>query len=343
MSVNRRGGIAGRKVRLDLYESGGTPEGYLDAVAEACARDFAIVGSFSAFDAPTTDVDCGDMPDLPVEVTVAERSSVPNAYAAFPRQPDIHPVGAYRYLRDAVDSCCGQFMLVPNEEPARTRTLARIDAAVAIGFDSVGQTDILSDDPEAYAEYLAQIEAVGATFVETGGGMDSVLTLRRAAEGRAADVAVWYCDAECYDTAFLTEGDAAVEGQYVAIETAPFSDRSEIPALRAYYRSTTREDETPTYAGLRAYVTGLLFERAAKAVVDSDGDDGLTRARLLEALSEIHDFDAKGIVGPTDVGARVATGCYVLLQVQGGGFERLDPAEVGAVSCGDDNLVVSED
>jgi hypothetical protein len=83
----------------------------------------------------------------------------------------------------------------------------------------------------------------------------------------------------------------------------------------------------------------LLFERAAKDVVDADGLDGLTRVRLLDALAGIHDFDAGGIVGPTDVGARAANGCYVLLQVKDGKFVRVNPAEKGALACEPDNLL----
>src|SRR5581483_12283231 len=47
--VNHHGGIAARKVRLDLLETGGTADGYANAVHTACGQDFAIVGSFSQF------------------------------------------------------------------------------------------------------------------------------------------------------------------------------------------------------------------------------------------------------------------------------------------------------
>ena len=340
ISVNRRGGIAERKVRLDLYETGETAEGYVDALTTACDRNFAIVGSFSVFDVATDAVDCGEIPDLPVEAVAAEHMTAGNAFSPFPRQPDVDAVGPYRYLRDEIDGCCSQYVLVPDTEPSRGRTLARIDAATAIGFDNAGMPDVSASDSESrYDELVTEMEANGATFAASGLGADSTLTLRRAAEGKAASVVAWFCDAECYDPSFLSEGGDAIDSQYVAIETTPFSDRADIQSLRSYYRITTREDDTPTYSGLRAYVTGMLFERAAKSVVEAEGIDGLTRVRLLDALAGIHDFDAGGILGPTDVGARAPTGCYVLLQVQDGKFARVNPAEKGSLSCGGDNVL----
>jgi hypothetical protein len=282
---------------------------------------------------------CDAIPDLPVEPVSGGHAAASNTFAAFPRQDAIEAVGPYKWLLANVSGCCNQFAFVPDTEPARARTLATIDAATAVGFTTTGTADIsASDDATRYSEIL-DLEAPGATFASTGLGRDSTMLLRQAAAGRAADVKVWYCDASCYDAAFLADGGDAIDGEYVGIETAPFSDRAEIGAMRTYIRLSAKAGDDTSYAGLRAFVTGMLFEDAAKQMIDDHGDNGLTRVNLLAALSGIHDFTAGGIVGSTDVASGTPTGCSVLLQVVDGHFKRVNPADKTAFDCGSQNLV----
>jgi hypothetical protein len=339
-SVNRRGGLADRNVELDLLETGGSAEGYADAVETACERNFAIVGSHSVFDAAADALGCAVIPDLPVETFDDGHATASTTFAAFPRQPGIEAIGPYKWLLENTPGCCGQFVLVPDTEPARARTLERIDAAVAAGFTTAGTTDVNgSDDAARYTEIVDDIETGAATFVSSGLGAESTQLLRTAATGRAPDVAVWFCDARCYAPSFVADGGDAVDGQYVTVETALLSDRSEIQALRAYVRNSNRAGHDPSYEGLRAFVAGMLFENAAERVIDDDGENGLTRVRLFDALAGIQDFTAGGIVGPTDVASGTPNGCYVLTQVQEGRFARVNPADKAVIDCGAQNLI----
>lgn len=339
-TANRGDGIAGRKVRLDLLTTNGTAEGYAAAVQTACDQDFAIVGSFSLFDVASDVAGCADIPDLPVEATNVPHSVTPNVFAAFPREPAVEAVGALRWLAENVGGCCVQYWVVPDADPLRTRTLATIDAAAAAGFTTGGSTDLAVDAPTSdYDAVVSQIAEAGASFAASGWGLDSTVTLRRAAvAGDLQTVDTWYCDGACYETRFLDQGGGDVEGQYVAIETAAFTDRSEVPGVRAYLRSTRRGDDDPSYAGLRSFTAGLLFEQALDKVVDDAGKNGITRVRLLEQLATIDAFTGNGIVGPTDVAGGVPNGCYVLLRVVDGKFVRQQPPEVGSLDCGPQNL-----
>ena len=111
----------------------------------------------------------------------------------------------------------------------------------------------------------------------------------------------WYCDASCYDAAFVDQRRRR-GGAGVHQHRDNTAGRSTSPASAAT-RSATGGDDA-TYAGLRGYVAGTLFEDAAAQVVGDHGQDGLTRARLLDALAGTHAFTAGGIVGPTDIGQR---------------------------------------
>jgi hypothetical protein len=341
--VNRRGGIGGRKVRLDLVPTDGTAEGYTTAVTTACSRDLAIVASLSTFDGDTTPLDCG-IPDIAIETLSEGAATHDSTYAAFPRRVGTVAVGPYRYLQSAVAGCCSQYVLVPDREPERAGTKAAIAAAAEIGFDTVATPDVAFDAPEADYDALAQdLLAADASFASSGLGLQSTVELRgAAARAGVTGIGAWYCDARCYDPSFLTEGSADVEEEYVAIETVPFSDRRRVPAMRTYLAATARSGETPDYDGLRAYVTGLLAQHALEAVVDAHGKSGIARTALLEALASVRGFDADGLIGATDVGDRTPNGCTVVLQVRGNKFERVDPTERGSIDCDAENLVELE-
>jgi hypothetical protein len=337
-SVNRRGGIAGRKIHLDPFNAHGSATEYLDAVRTACGRDFAIVGSLSFADAPSASADCAAIPDVPVEAIADEHAVAANTYPAFPHRSTSPEIGPYRWLADHVDGCCAQFVLVPDTEPARTRTLAAVDAASGAGFTRAGTTDISAGDPSSrYAEIVGTIADTHATFASSGLGLDSTVLLRQSEQSHATDVKAWYCDASCYDPSFIANGADAVEQEYISIETTPLADHT--TALRRYIRSTVRAGDVATYAGLRGYVAGVLFEDAAAQVVNDHGHDGLTRARLLDALAGIHAFTAGGIVGPTDIGQRAPNGCFVMLKVRNGSFKRVNPTAKGTLDCSPGNLV----
>ena len=91
--------------------------------------------------------------------------------------------------------------------------------------------------------------------------------------------------------------------------------------------SITRSGSTRWRSRIRSAsaTAGLLFQTAANQVIAADGKAGLTRAALLEAVKGIDDFTAGGILGVTNVGGRVPTGCFVMMKVDGGKFVRAEP------------------
>ena len=72
---------------------------------------------------------------------------------------------------------------------------------------------------------------------------------------------------------------------------------------------------------------------AVDTVVQKSGDNGLTRKALLTSLSQIHNFNADGMFGTTDIGNRVPTPCFMLLQVRNGKFVRVYPTKPGTLDC----------
>jgi hypothetical protein len=95
--------------------------------------------------------------------------------------------------------------------------------------------------------------------------------------------------------------------------------------------------------GAQAWTAGLFFRDVVNNVVKAHGSNGLTRARFLEEARKVHDFRAdvggEGMLGPTDVGGKKVTGCFVLTQVKGGKYVRVYPKEKGTLNCDRKNVI----
>jgi hypothetical protein len=333
----RKAGIGGRKVVIDPFVVNGDPSQYAAAVKTACAQDFAIVGTLSVGDAETADLTACKIPDLPTRALSSAHRAAPNTYAVVPTTNTKVQVGGFKWLLANVQGCCKQYVIASTNQVAAAETEKSANAAVTVGFTSAGTTQLASDAPQSsYTPIVDAMETNGATFGRSDLPFSSTIKLRaEAAAQNVTSVKAWYCLAQCYVPNFLDQGGANVDGQFVQIGTNPFEDASSIAAMKRYLTAGGPQNEI----GLEAYSAGLLFETAAKQVIQADGKNGLTRAALLGKVAAINDFTAGGILGSTQVGNRVPNGCFVMMRVQDGKFVRAEPAAKNQLSCGDQNLL----
>jgi NTE family protein len=68
----------------------------------------------------------------------------------------------------------------------------------------------------------------------------------------------------------------------------------------------------------------------------------LTRQSVLDALANIHDFDADGVIGKTDTGNHEPPYCIVMVQVKDGKWARVHPSKVGTFDCSKKNIAPLE-
>jgi len=333
----RKAGIGGRKVVIDPFLVNGDSSQYAAAVKTACTQDFAIVGTLSVGDADTGDLTACKIPDLPTRALSSAHRAAPNTYAVVPTSSTKVQVGGFKWLLANVQGCCKQYVIASTNQAAAAETQKSANAAVSVGFTDAGGTQLATDAPQsAYTPIVDAMKANGATFGRSDLPFSSTIKLRtEAATQNFTSVKAWYCLAQCYTPTFLDQGGANIEGQFVQIGTNPFEDASTIAAMKRYITAGGPQNEV----GLEGYSAGLLFETAAKQVVLDDGKNGLTRAALLATVAEIDDFTAGGILGVTQVGARVPNGCFVMMKVQSGKFVRAEPATHNQLSCGDQNLL----
>jgi ABC-type branched-subunit amino acid transport system substrate-binding protein len=183
------------------------------------------------------------------------------------------------------------------------------------------------------------IKGSNSTFVSDGVTPPNVVLLRKEAQLQGVNsVKAWVCASGCYADYFTQTGGSSVNGTYQVLSTLPFfteSDKNpELKSIADLLGGIKNIDSN----SLSAYVEGLLFEDAVTKATSGGGT--LTRKSLINALrTQETAFDAKGIIGQTNVSKKVPSPCFVEVQVKDGQFQRVYPTAAGTFDCNASNLV----
>jgi hypothetical protein len=358
--VNQQGGIAGRKVVIDFIDSHLSPDDARNAVIKACSEDFAMVGGQALFLNNVSDmVGCANkqgqsigLPDLPGlalepaqlcspvtyvatgdKESCATRDQSPQTY--FPQQGD------FIYYLQQQKKLHGLFV-VPNDLKAtRDAVIPQVQSAVDLGIKDDGGGFFNSSASSLQSAITPAIKIVkdnDSNFVYNGNAPNVMVFLRKEAKLQSVDsVKFWACNQGCYDKEqFLVPGGADVDGTYSVTYTLPFySEYKSNPTLKALVDQLGGPDKMNAN-GVASWVAALLFQDAVAKTVAGGGT--LNRETLLASVKATHDFDASGIIGPTDIGNKKLSPCLVMSQVQNGAWKRVFPKKVGTFDCDKKNV-----
>ena len=357
--VNDNGGIAGRKLVVDFVDTGLNPEKVKTGMQQACARDFAMVGTTLAlFQTVDPMVNCNDkagavtgVPDFAAISVDPSQQGSPVTYSALPPERDygvkdqqvFHTrTGQYTYFHDKLGVTHGFYLNSSDSPSAKDGNTPRFYAAQnIIGIKADGGTQFVSQfaTQADYGPFVQTMKTSGSQFAETGGTFQGLIKWRKAAAQQGLDgVKAWSCVLTCYDSGILASADD-VEGTYVTIPFLPFYDPAEqaaVPALKTYVDAVGVANANGF--GVEAWTSALLFKKVVEDVVAADGINGLTRAAVLAKVKTVKEFTADGIIGPTDVANRIPNPCLITLQIRQGKFVRVAPTEVGKMDCSPTNL-----
>ena len=354
--VNANGGLAGRKVVIDFLDSKLNADEGRNAVIKACAEDFALVGTSAIFLNNVDDIEaCVDqagaatgIPDIAVVATEVAQQCSPTTYAVNPPQiicdtQDEHPqtyqanVGrAFYYEQEYGKDLHGAYIFSQDLKAAENSNRASMtqmqDAGTGIKQDFEALISAMAPQ-SAYTPIVQQLKDNSSNYAQSGSVFGTTVSLRKEAklQGINDPDFIWDCTLQCYDKKMLSQGGADVEGQYVSTLFLPFEEASSNKML-ANFLKFTGKDKADGF-GIQAFASGLLVQQAIEQIVDKAGVNGVTRKALFDELATIHDFDAGGMIGTTDIGNRITTDCYVLTQVQDGKFVRVTPSKKGTFDC----------
>ena len=361
--VNEDGGLAGREVVVDFIDSHLSPDDARTAIIKACAEDFALVGGQALFMNNVDDmVACTNkegapvgLPDMPgIALEGAQRCSgltyVATGDQLFCATKDQVPQTYYTNQGDFLYYLSQQkdlhgILTVPTDlKSSRDAVLPQVEAAIDAGIqgDGEGFYDTSARSPQSAMTPIIQVVKDNeSNFVYNSNANTIMALLRKEAKLQGVtSVKYWACNQGCYDKAFIDQGGADVEDTYAVTYTLPFySDYKANPTMKALVKEVGGPDEINAN-NVSAWVASLLFQRAVEDAVATG--DTLNRETLLTALDNIHDFDADGIIGKTDIGAHEQSPCYAMSQVQDGEWKRVYPKKVGTFDCKKKNSVSLE-
>jgi hypothetical protein len=355
------GGLAGRKLVVDFYDSHLNANESRNATITACENDLAMVGGAALFLTSVADItNCKDqagqttgLPDIGSVVTGVPETCAPTSFPAIGAQLDCATVtqnpqtfsgnkGADKWLLSKNKGGLHGPMIIGNDtnDAARGGTVLALTAQHAGIKAEQGTTVPRSgrDPQSAYTTIVQQMKNDNSNYSLMTSAANSALELRNEAQLQGLDSSkvVWEC-VSCYGNSIVTQNASAFEGEYQALGFLPFDETKYNKTLAAFikYVGKNKADQFSAYA----FEATIAFADAIKAAVAKNGINGITRASTIDGIKALTDFDAGGMAGTHSFKTRRITNCFVTVQFQSGKWVRVYPTKKGTFDCRSSNGV----
>ncbi|MFN8026974.1 MAG: ABC transporter substrate-binding protein [Acidimicrobiia bacterium] len=363
--VNANGGLAGRKVVVDFYDSKLNPTETRNSEIKACENDVAAVGTSAVFLTSVDDMrNCKDkdgavtgLPDIPFVSTAIVQQCSDQSFPIAPPQiicstKDQHPQtyqadvarGRYYNKKYGQNKLHGVYIYGSDSKSAHDSQVASLGALTTIGIKSDANFDTGGRDPQsAYTPIVQAIKSNSSNFAACGGAFTCTVNLRKEATLQGiSGVDVWDCGVSCYDKQFIEAGGSDVEGNYVDTLFLPFYNKADVKANKELAAFVKYTGSNAASFGAYAWAAGEAFAQAVNAQVKAGGNNSVTRKTIFEQLNKINKFDANGMMAPIDLAGRKVSNCSVTMQVKNGNFVRVEPTKPGTFNCPSNGTVTQQ-
>ena len=350
--VNANGGVAGRTLKVDFIDSHLNPNDTRNAIITACGQDLSMVSTATALFTGLTDLTgCKDqagqatgLPDIGSIVLGTPQACAPTSFPVIPSMIDCSTVGqnpqtyrtnqgVFKYLsKQHKGDLKGPFIKSSDSPDAARSTDSLADAAKNAGIDVTGMPSLSNSSPQsAFTPVVTQMKQDGDNWSDNGLTTPGAVLLRQEAalQGIDSNSVVWQCTSACYDQKQMAAAGDAMTGEYVDLGFLPFAEAKANKTLAGFLKYIGKDNASAF--GVYGFEAVLAFKEAADTANKST--DGLTRASLLTALKGLHSFNAGGMTGTVDIGGKVPSSCFMVVQWKGSAFSRVYPTKAGTFDC----------
>lgn len=356
------GGLAGRKVVVDFYDSKLSANEARNGTIRACQSDYAMVGTLALFLNQVDDiVNCKDrsgqatgIPDIAAVMTGVPEACNPMSFPVFGTQIDCATInenpqtyfgngGVAKWELEEYGDLHGPFIVSSDTRDAnRGSSIVALVAQQAGIKSDQGTTVTLSsrDQQSAFTPVVQKMKEDGSNYALTALAANSALLLRNEAELQGIDASkvLWEC-ISCYGNKIVPDNAEAFEGEIQFLGFLPFEEASTNKTLAAFLKHVKAVGGVPDQFSSYAWSAVLAFGDAVRAVVEDKGINGLTRANLVTGIDSLTDFDTGGMTGKRSFADRTTTACFVMVQFKGGEWVRRYPKKAGTFDCKPSNAV----
>lgn len=357
------GGLAGRKVVVDFYDSKLNGNESRNATIEGCQNDYALVGTSALFLTQVDDiVNCPDqagqatgIPDISAISTGVPEACSAMSFPAYGTALDCPTVtqnpqtfygnqGIAKWeLSKNKGGLHGPFLIgTDTKDGARGGTiLALVAQQAGIKADQGTVVGLSGRDPQsAYTPVVQKMKEDGSNYAMNVLAANSALLIRNEAELQGLDTSkiLWEC-ASCYGNKLVPDNSEAFEGELQFLGFVPFEEASTNKSVAAFLKYMKKVGGTPDQFAAYAWAATLAFADATNAAVKANGVNGLTRENLITGIETLTDFDARGMIGTRSFKTGGLTSCFIMVQWKSGKWVRQYPTKKGTFDCKASNAV----
>jgi hypothetical protein len=358
------GGLAGRKVVVDFYDSKLNGNESRNATIQGCQNDYALVGTSALFLTQVEDiVNCADqagaatgIPDMSAVTTGVPESCSAMSFPAYGTALDCPTVnqnpqtfyanqGPAKWELSQNKEGLHGVTIVGNDtkDAARGGTILGLAAQEAgIKMDQGDPVVAVSGrDPQSvFTPIVANMKTDNSNWSLNVGAANQGLLIRSEAEIQGLDTSkiLWEC-ASCYGNKLITDNAKTFEGEVQFLGFLPFEEKSVNTTVNNFVTYMKKVGGRPDQFSAYSYAAVLAFADAVNAIVKTDGVNGLTRTNLITKIKGLTDFDAGGMIGKRSFKDGKTTSCFLMVQFKGGKWVRQYPTKKGTFDCKASNAI----
>lgn len=333
--VNSQGGVDGRKIVVSSADDSFQGQLNKQETATAIQQDFAAVGGFSLEDS-FSQSEVASHPGFP-EVTVSLNPAtqvLPNNFSPLPAS-DGWPTGPLLYFKQKYPNRITHTATIIANLPSTELAWSNEKRAMEhLGYSVLYDPAL----PATTTDFTQQVitmknDGIQLLFLEQEPQNYASAIFHDLTQQNFHPIVVLGSPSYSNQLVANAGGAQATQGAYLEQTAALYlgGDAAQIPAVStlAAWVHHVSPGFSPDFFTLEGWLSAELFVQALRHA----GSDP-SRGSLLQALHKITSFSSQGLAPVSDPAGKVPVTCYLLGQISGGTFQRLDDPPVSGPTQG---------